>query len=472
MNKELVPKMHKNSNFCGRFFLFFLFFIFLNSSFLFAADEVKFKVLAVNPSQTKPIKAEISQPLPPEVNPATDLIDATGLKVVYDGASQSYNLAGEVELAPRETKTLIVRVRDVWRIPPETIDEVKKNLEEQIQALKETKYSETAQMLYEKAQATVDLIVEEQERPVGIKQHIEFYRAHVRQLEDIKENALSLGAMRQLQEEQKKGVHDAKYLIEAENPSAEAKKMTVRAVMPKEIKSEDILDKLDFNVLYDQTQRSFILEKNEEFAARENKKYIITLRDVWRVPDADIDFAEEQTNRLAELFKGSSYEKYAASQGDTILEMLKSIKQLQNELADSLSLEDRMRGFVLNTQQMNLAKAKLRNLHQLLQDIPIAKGDENIFEKIREWVKKLADVKDVVLMALGIQPDRPTTWWIILGIVAFLATLVTVFYFIWIKLMQKNKFAPSKEVMEAKKTIEVDKTADEANKAEEESNEG
>lgn len=414
---------------------------FLLPSFSYAETEVKFKVLAVNPSASQPLKATISQPLPSEIDPAQDIIDNAGLEIRFDPEAKVYALFGEIELKPRETKTFEVRIRDVWQVTPDQIEDTKKNLEAQINALKGTKYYDTAKLLYEKAQEGIGRILEEQGRSVGMKQHIELFRAHVQQLQDIKSNSLSLEAMRQLEEEKKKGVAEARFLITAENPSSEARAMTVRSVLPKEITPNDILEKQDFTVLFDQAQKAYVLEKEDQFGAQEIKKYIITIRDVWRISDAEIKFHREQTEKLLELFKDSSFGKYANEQGKMIFDILSGITKLQAELDSSLALEDRMRAFVLNTQQMNVVKAKLRNLQQLIQEVPLRKDDSQILEKIKYFVKKLAETKDVVLMAMGIRPDSPIVWWIIFGIILFLGIVSSVFYVVWLKKLQENKWA-------------------------------
>jgi len=416
----------------------------------YAESDVKFKVLAVNPSESQPLKSTITQVLPAEINPETDIIDKAGLEVRFDKGNKVYMLVGEVDLKPRESKTFEIRIRDVWKITPEQAEKTKKDLEEQINALKSTKYYDTAKLLYEKAQEGIDRIMEEQSRPVGMKQHIELYRAHVQQLENIQSNALSLGAMRKIEEEKKSGVAEARFLITAENPSSEPKMMTVRSELPKEIMAEDILDKQDFNLLYDQTQNAYILEKQDQFAAYEKKTYIITIRDIWRVPGQEIKFAQEQTEKLLGLFKDSPFAKYAEEQGKMILDILSGISKLQAELDSSLALEDRMRAFVLNSQQMNIAKAKLRNLQQLIPELPLKKDESIIIEKLKNFVKKLAETKDVVLIAMGFKPDAPMTWWIIIGILGFLGGIVVVFYIVWLKQLQKNKFIAPKEVLEAK----------------------
>jgi hypothetical protein len=218
--------------------------------------------------------------------------------------------------------------------------------------------------------------------------------------------------------------------------------MTVRSTLPKELAAEDVLEKQDFVLLYDQQQKSYILEKEDQFAAQETKKYIITIRDIWRIPEEEIAFNKDQTQKLLVLFKETPYEKYAEDQGRVILDILSGISKLQVELdSSSLALEDRMRAFVLNTQQMNVAKAKLRNLQQLISEVPLKKDDSQILEKIKFFVKKLADTKDVVLMAMGIKPDSPIVRWIIIGIIVFLGLISTVFYVAWLKKLQENKWA-------------------------------
>ena len=73
--------------------------------------------------------------------------------------------------------------------------------------------------------------------------------------------------------------------------------------------------------------------------------------------------------------------------------------------------------------------------------MPLKKDDSQILEKIKFFVKKLADTKDVVLMAMGIRPDSPIIWWIIFGIIVFLGLISAVFYVTWLKKLQENKWA-------------------------------
>ena len=421
----------------GRCFVFgFLFLSFLGH--VHAAGDIKIKVLAVNPSPDRDLKTTVTQMLPPEVASEQDIIDKAGMDVKFDAEKKTYFLAKEVTLKPRETLTLEVHVRDVWVLDPEQIEATRKNLDQQISGLMGTQYYETAKLLYDKALENMDRIVTEQSQPMGVKQKVELYRSHILQFQEIKQNALSLDSMRRLNEEKKKGVREARFLIEAENPSKDPKTITVRSPLPKDIKPEDVLEKQEFNVLFDQIQKTYVLEKQDQFTSRELKKYTIVVRDIWFIPDETLDSFQHQTERLLRLLQPTPYEKYANEQGKFVFSLLDEIRKLQAEVASSLSLEDRIRAYVMNTQKLEVVKAKIRDLQQLFLEIPEKKEDP--LEKLKILIKKLAEIKNLVLVAMGFTPNKPITWWIIFGIILFLGILSGVFYMSWLKKLQENKW--------------------------------
>lgn len=423
-----------------------IFFFFLGDAY--SANDIKFKILAVNPSATKNTKTVISQPLPPEINPDQDLLDKAGLEVKFDTQKKVFLLTQEVELGPKETRTFEVRMRDVWQVAPDQVEEIKKDLNTQVTALRGTKYHDVGKLLYQKAVEGLDRIIDEQSRPLGIKQHIELYRAHREQLEEIKTNALSLESMRQLEDEKKGNIEEVRFIVEAMNPSSEPQEIAVRSFLPKEIRPDDVLDAQNFNILYDESRKVYFLEKKEKFDGNESKKYVITVKNKWRIPESEILFYKDQTEKLIMLFRETSFEAYGDEQGKMILEMLSEISQLQQEVSSSMSLEEKMRAFVLNSQKFEVAKAKIQNLQQILPEAAMEKNpDRDFAEKLRNLIKKLAETQKMVLMAIGMDPDKPITWWFILGIILFLGIVSAVFYSVWIKKLKENKWG--NKVMEA-----------------------
>ncbi len=403
-----------------------------------APEDIKIKVLAVNPSPERDLRTTVTHYLPNEITSEQDVIDKAGMEIRYDAQKKLYYLSKEVALNPQQTMTFEVRVRDVWVLDPEKIEGTRKDLERQISGLAGTPYYETAKLLYDKALESLDRIVAEQSQPKGVKQHVELCRAHAVQFNEIIENALSLDAMRRLQEEKKKGVREARFVIEAENPSRDPKTITVRSVLPKDIKPDDLLDKQGFDVLFDQDQKTYLLQRQDEFSPREHKKYTIVIRDIWSIPDEILNSLQNQTERLVRLLKPTPYEKFAEEQGNIALALLGEIRKLQEEVSGSLSLEERMRAFVANSQKLEVVKAKIRDLQQLFLEIPEKREDP--LEKLRILIKKLAEIKNLVLVAMGFTPDRPITWWIILGIILFLGVMSGIFYMAWLKKLQENKW--------------------------------
>ncbi|HRK61571.1 MAG TPA: hypothetical protein PLY88_03365 [Candidatus Omnitrophota bacterium] len=420
---------------------------------VYAEDTVKIKIVAVNPSATQSLKSVVAQYLPPEVGPE-DILDSEGFEVKYDSEKRAYLIRKEVELEPRETKTIEVRLKNVWVIEPEQIEEVKTQLKNSMEALSRTKFSETGRLLFEKANEVLAQIEENQTKQVGVMQRIELYRFNIKQLEDLQQNAISLEAMRRLEEEKKTGVREIKYVITAENPASEEKTLTVRSELPRDIQAKDVLEKGDFALVFDNAKLVFALEKEDVLAPKETKKYQVVLRDVWHISPAEIDFLKGEAEKIVPLFKKSPYEAFALKQGDLINKNLNDITLLQAEVASSAALEDRMRAHVLNSQREKFVKRKIKELQDLLSEVKLKPTEEDLASQIQQLVKKIADINKLVIMAMGMDPKKPIIWLLFFGIIGFLALITIVFYAAWLKKLQENKWVQPKGKAESKPDAE------------------
>ena len=411
---------------------------------VYAKDDVKINILAANPSETDRMNAEIQHYLPPEIKPE-DVIEKAGLELKFDQERSAYFLSGQVALEPNEAKTIGVVVRNVWVVPEEDIEAKRKEIEDSIKALEGTEYYETARLLNEKVAEKLSALEEDRNKAVGMRQRIELYRSQVKQLDSISRNIASLDTMRELKTNSE--VRTVKMLITAENPTENPQTMTIRSALPKEITAEDVIDKLDFLLLYDATEKLFVLEKKDTLQPLESKRYEIILRDIWYIPQERIELLKKQTESVLTHLKGSSYEKFATQQGESIYKILDEIISLQAEVADSTVLEDRMRAFILNSSRYDLAAQKLRDLQALLLEVPM-KRTETAIEQIRKAVKSIRNVVDVI--RVGFQPNLSTTWLIILGIIAFLFVMAASFYVVWVSKLKDLKSIKKKD--SAKKT--------------------
>lgn len=414
--------------------LFFLFGVFSPAALLAADKVVKIKILAVNPSDSN-LDTVVSHRLPPEIQPE-HVVDKAGMELRYDPNLFVYYLTSPVVLKPRETRAIHVKVKNVWFIEPEYIERVKVSLTQTVAALEGTRYYEVAQRLVEKAEEQIGRIEEEANKEVNINQQIELFRSHLKQLKQIEEGILSLSKLRQLADAQGSDVRTAKFVIKAQNPSDEQRTMTVRASLPKEISSFDVINRLDFKLLFDEDKKRFVIEKDDIFAPNEEKKYEIIVRDVWYITQDEIEFLRDQAAKLLERFGGSTYEPFAQQTVAFINDLLDKVWALQSEVQDSEEIEDRIRAFTVNNQRLELVKKKIKELQDLLLEIPQRPLTE--VDQIKKALQELSKVFDII--SLGFTPDLSTTWWIILGIIAFLFVFSASFYTTWLVQLGKTTF--------------------------------
>lgn len=412
----------------------------------YAKEEIKLNILAVNPSATEKLNTSISYPLPPEIEPE-HIIESQGLSPEYDDVKGVYYLTGPVELAPKEARTISVRLKNVWVLPDEELVTVREQLEKNVTVLKNTKYATTAQLLRDRVVEKISSMEEDQTKDMGVQKRIALYRANMKILDSIKSEVASIASMRELEKEQTAGIRTAKFVINAENPSNETKTMTVRAMLPKDVSATDVLEKQNFLLLYDNSRKRFSLERDDSFGPKESKKYEIILKDIWYIPQAQLDLLKEQTEKLLENFRGSPYENFSVQQNQTIQDAITVIQELQAEVANTDAIEEKMRAFSHNNERLSLAQKKVKELQDLLLEIPLQRKVSEI-DKIKHAIKQLTKVMDIVRM--GFQPDLSTTWWIILGIIAFVAILATTFYVIWLTKLKESRQISKKTAETAK----------------------
>lgn len=402
-------------------------------------DTVTIRILAVNPTDA-PLNTVVTHRLPPEILPE-HVVEKGSMEIRYDSTLVSYYATTTVNLLPRETRTLNLKVKNIWVLNPEYIEKVQTQLRQTVASLKGTRYEDTAQKLYEKTAEQIDRIIEEQKKEKNIQSQIELYRSHMKQLQQIEQGVLSLAALRKLANSSETGVRTVKFIVRAKNPAKEERTMSVRALLPKEITSFDIINKFDFRLLFDEEEARFVVEKEDIFKPEEEKKYEIILRDVWYITKEELDFLRDQSAKILERFKNSTYESYAQQTVDSIIQTLDEIWMLQQEVEDSENIEDRIRVFVVNHQKVEIVKKKIKELQDLLLEIPVKRNTE--IDQIKQAINELSKMFDI--LSLGFTPDLSTTWWIILGIIGFLFVFATTFYITWIVELGRSKFGKARE---------------------------
>ena len=153
------------------------------------ADSVVFRVSVANPSKEKAQSVPIKVYLPTEVK-AEDVLDKGALEIKYDSAKSAYYLYKDgVELLPGQTMTFAVKVKDVWMIPEEEINQLRKQTTRIINQLEKTDYYVQSKGITDSIYTRLDEIIALQnDKTVTRKQHISSYRTNLRVVDEIKKD--------------------------------------------------------------------------------------------------------------------------------------------------------------------------------------------------------------------------------------------------------------------------------------------
>lgn len=183
----------------NRFFLIFLFAVsMMNVSVPASAQEenkqlMEMSVVVVNPSKIKAQSVPIKMDLPQEVTPK-DIVDSAGLDVEFDTDRSIYYLYKEaVSLKPGETRTYNVEIRDVWLVPQEEIDSLRKQTEFVVKRFEGNEFYDAAKSLGDTILQSLDTVVRTQsDAAVSRRRHIGIHRDNVKIVSQVKENIAML----------------------------------------------------------------------------------------------------------------------------------------------------------------------------------------------------------------------------------------------------------------------------------------
>ncbi len=149
-----------------------------------AECNITLKTLVVNPSKTKTQTAILKAYLPKEAT-AEDVVDLADLKIDYDIQKGLYFVHQRYELAPGESISREIEIRDVWVISSAEIDSLLSQAKELAEKLKGTSYYDMAVALREDIESKAREILERQERAMDAlpQTHIGAYRKNVKILD-------------------------------------------------------------------------------------------------------------------------------------------------------------------------------------------------------------------------------------------------------------------------------------------------
>jgi hypothetical protein len=150
--------------------------------------EALVKITVRNSSPTQQRNVNIERELPPEVT-IDDVLDADGLSVRFDpkeGVTSVY--ATELELAPSETRTFNVRIRDKWNVNQPRITFLDSRIGELRSVIVDRANLDAVENMLTEAQAELSAIAERTGPETFTPDYIAFYRRQADRLDAIEKD--------------------------------------------------------------------------------------------------------------------------------------------------------------------------------------------------------------------------------------------------------------------------------------------
>jgi len=405
--------------------------IFLGLLPLSFAANININLVVVNPAEKKTKDTPIKYYLPQELR-AEDILNTSGLELDYDVDQGAYYIHGKTDMEPKESKTIKIEVKDVWRINPEEINLLKDQIENNVAMVEGKDYYEASVLLQERMIRKLDYILSQQNNySDNVERRIEEYRAHVDVLREIRDNAFSLDYFRnpKSQSEQNDKV---KFVVEVKNSSeSETKKIQQQHYLPREVTAEDVLERQGFEVRFDSDKKQSFLAKEEEFKPGETKRYEIVIKDIWRIPPEQTETMREKTEKAMEELKASEYSGNASYLADSIVENLDEIEKTQKDKQDMKKYIGSARA---NKTRLQDAEKDFDKLSKLLAFVKSKKLEELEKSKVKNVLQKIQALRGVAALSAAIFGKRPSltfTWKVIWGTIIFVAFFTAFHFFTW-----------------------------------------
>ncbi len=402
--------------------------VFLIATLPFAFADVYINVMAVNGTQdikTTTVKFD----LPGDLS-SGDILDTGGLSLDYNVNDANYYVHGKVTLAPKESKTFRIRVQDIWRLSPQQIDDIKKEIDQGYEEIGKVKDPKKGELLKEHLLHKLDFIVQEESTATAdtVEKRMDAFRAYSNELKRIEDSALDVNYWRS----DPSNIKDDKIIhfnIEVENPFDVPKPYKHKHYLPSEIRPEDLVEFDGFEVRFDQDKKQVFLYKEDNLQPKEKKIYTIGIRDIWFIPQKDIDYLRNRSNYAYEILKESKYGSMAKTLFGQISSSLKDIENSQAQKRDSIL--EHISVFRDNQKTYNNAKINVEDLEKLLsilrEDLEKSKV-KNVLEKIRS-LKGVGEISKAIFDKT--KPAEGAAWNFIGLVLIFVAFITIINFVIW-----------------------------------------
>jgi hypothetical protein len=449
----------------------------------FESGSVKLKMVVANPSDTEARTIPVKSYLPKGVKPE-DITDKGNFQVSYDFELSLYYIYQEVLLQPKESITLELVMKDIWIVADEEIKAVKDHVNKIMNILKPTQYYNQAKPLADNIIERLDKIAETQNSiGVSTEEKLSKYETNVTLLKEAKKDlsvledlAIETGGIpgEKLFGESPESAAEPriestgldieklgtiKFKIEVSNPvssketyganpSAEKKVVPLKYYLPIEVKPEYIVDKGGLEIAYDYQKGIHYCYKNDIYLApQEKKEFVVAVKDVWVIPEEQVQTLKAHAVKLMDMLKDSEYKEPSGFLGNKIVQELDGIIAIQNN--PNVTVERHIGDYRTNLVKFDNARKDVAKLERLVIQAGgspgltlIGKGVGGLAGQpvsgLNRQTRGPADSQTTKGLELvgksifrGKAPDATTSWKIIWTIVAFLAVVSFLFFILW-----------------------------------------
>jgi hypothetical protein len=206
-----------------------------------------------------------------------------------------------------------------------------------------------------------------------------------------------------------------KFRIVALNPSkVKTQRVPIKIYLPEEVKPQDVLDLGGLNLEFDAQKSLFYVYKdNVILKPGQTKIFEVEVKDIWIIPQEELDTIKEKVNILLGSFKDSPYYEKIKNLSTRANALIDEIAKSQSD--ESVSRSQHIGIYRTNKKALAKLKEEVAEMERLLETVggPLT---PHIFAKTKFRTEA---------------PTKTATWLIIFSVIIFVGLLALVFFFTW-----------------------------------------
>lgn len=399
------------------------------------AASVVLKIQAINPSPTEKQVVEARKMLPKFAGP-DDVIELGNFKIGYDVVNKAHYVYQNVEVPPGTSLVFEVRLKDIWNVPTETLQEAGDHARLLADSLKGTDQMETGLRLQGLVDQNLKTVRERQESAaIGmghpVVDHIATYESNLQILQQLRKD---IGVMENLViaagKDPRKILGAAQVppppdagsaaatgnvvviKFKVTNPSLTQKKsIDIRRDLAAEIKPSDIVGAGGLLVGFDSVKGVTCVYTNKlELEPNGSREFSVQVHNPWAGLPAKLGRLQTRANELYSLAKGTKAYESVESDIKSVVDELQSLAQVK-------APEGMNEQYVVYARKQSMELSRIEGRVMRVEELfqPREKP-QNIFGA------PMLNVKP---------PSRRSTWIIIYSILGFLGVVSLLFYLRW-----------------------------------------